>query len=236
MTEPIPILITKVERQLGLVRSRQLRGDPDCPSRDVLEWLADFEPLYDTLPMAPAAPDLWVQISGRLEDRELQKLRSAARRWRFAAAALAITVLGLGTALWTARVTVSPPLVATAPQRPSEPLVRAAPLMATMQQVTAGRDTLFVLVADPGGASIRSTPAAVELHPGHAYRLWVEDGARAVLVGTVSPSISHSLAVTPKQRQEVRSGSRLLVTLDPETADDRLHQNRIVARGQLGSI
>ncbi len=232
MSEPISLILAMVERHLGLERSRRWRGDPDCPPPEVLEWLADFDPLYETLPPAPQATDPWTDLRARME---LQRSRKAVRRWRLATGAAAAAAAVMGIVLWTMPPKVPTPVIVEA--KPV-PVIRPQPpgLFAAMRQVDGKDVSLFVLVAAAQGPAIHSTPADVTLHPGHTYHLWADDGERAILIGVVSPSISHSLAVASPDRIRVRPGSRLLVTLDPDDADHDFHRARVVAKGTLDSI
>lgn len=234
MNEPVSLILARVERHLGLVRAARWRDDPDCPPPEVLEWLAAFDPLYETLPPAPPSTDAWTDLRTRLAQRHG---RAAVRFWRATALGLGLVASVLGALLWTAPSRTPQPVIVQAKPAPAPPQrLQAAGLFATMQQVKGGTNSLFVLVATPRGTSIHSTPADVALHPGHTYHLWADDGTRAILIGVVSPSISHSVEVATPDRDQVRPGSQLMVTLDPDDAAGDFRPSRIVARGVLGAI
>ncbi len=239
MSDPISLLLAKIERHTGLVRPPRWGMDPDCPPADVLEWLADFEPLYGTLPLARAGPrDTWVAVRTRLERQDVGRLRRAARGWRAAAGGLALAAAALA-GLWILsprRVTVMAPAPAAPAAPPQVAAIEPAPLYATMQRTAGAQSALFVLVTAPGSAAIRSTPARATLRSGHIYRLWLSNARGHFLLGTISPSISHSLPIAQPARTQLMLGSQLSVTLDPDDADNAMKKEHVVAQGQLRKV
>lgn len=227
------------EYALGLLDSREMREarvlaatDPDF-AEAVARWEARLAPLFDEVPGAEPAPDMWDRIERSIPalpagDENVVQFGRSLRRWRAFGGAMAAIAASLAL-LVGYQVMREAPIPA--------PTAQPAPvLVASLSSEQA--NTSLSVAYEPRQSSLLVTPGRLTGAPGHDHELWIiPAGGSPVSLGLVRAGAPARIQVPARLAPHFRSRSTIALSVEP-TGGSPTGQptGPVVAAGELVTI
>jgi len=227
------------EYALGLLDAQAMREarvlaatDPEF-AEAVARWESRLAPLFDEVPAAEPAHDMWARIERAIPvlpagDENVVQIGRSLRRWRSFAGGMTAIAASLAVLVGYQAMREGPvPIPATRP---------APVLVASLSSEQA--NTSLSVAYEPRRFSLLVTPGQLTGAPGHDHELWIiPAGGSPVSLGLVRAGAPARIQVPARLAPHFRSRSTIALSVEPVGGSPTGQPTGpVVAAGELVTI